>query len=1418
MPPACASCAVRDLRARADEDTSFPAYKRSCLQKLAAFDKSPKGSLDAAAASIVDLVNSVAGLVTTSSCSGRIAVYCSQAAIDGASVTDEKDLDKDSRTEAAVKSDVTKGRCGDGSCSAPRKGGGSWLYVSHGAPDQPLTGVELLACLDTAPFSRASAVLKVENFILHVACSSIARARALLAVAVSAGFRESGISMGLSARARPIVAVRCSAGGLEVPLLDRGAPLVPPAFAAVHAVELARLAGDRFAAAVARREKFELALREAVESWPTEAGMIAVALRAHQPSGKADVTCVICGGSFASRNSLFRHLLPASEEVKQPQCPAAAALASRISTIVEESTPKPASTAESSVKLQRCSKCGLLTTSRNKLFAHVAAAHSSIVDDSSSRGSELGPGVSASTQGENSATWSNADTRAAAIAVGTARRLLSSPSQSPPLLTIAAATATMAPRFPAVAGAWSFEPPESASTLGGKHPPAGLARHGHSAVLLQQPNAPASDGLVLVYGGFIGGACLHGRTNGVAILEAASGRLLSATNMITNNKEPQPLARTRHAAAAWPPPGVTRANDLPPRMLLVGGHAGPVRPLGDAWWLDAKRSYDPSADNTTCVLLRWTPAKALADAPAPLPRWSHSLTPVSHCGAAPESAAIILFGGRDASHAFGDVWSIRPHAIDGNDDVIYTPLAAYCSGSPPCARFSHAAAATGGCLVIHGGMAAPFLFGDDASSAVGLVGGGSCLEMASDAGSGPLLSDVHVLDLSSLAWSSVLLHGGPPLPRMSHCLVALPEKLASTADASGAAATVVATPLLILGGQWRGGARSRSSGGGDCSAAPVDGHGDGSQVLWLDAGNAAAWTSPLVSLDARAGDGAESAADASTAAQRSMLWPLRAAALAVPPPSNASARVQARVLILGGGGVVFAFGAHFSPPASLDISFCDVAPAPAAVVDATEGTTVEGDAMTAVLSVPLHAVELVRRATRALGLYDLSRAVRPLGGGLWGVPLTHDGASAVAAVVTAAAGGVSPVDASWEVLLTPLRSGGGGKLAVGPTAPSLPAFKRAEDPRGGAGATRRLYVVLAAHLAARGVSPRVAATLLVPGTPGGAPARIEWLGDDLVLISPTSLTDSAWGEDWPSIVATALSTARLARAAEVLAGSPVRATGLRLIYGGGHGGDRGFDGAFSLSWPGVMESCSGPGSSGGAAGSGPMTLPAEGDEPPERVAEASRWLSAVDSRAEAWVQLRQHGVSYTFDAARVMWSAGNVSEKARMAALDCRGETVVDLFCGVGYFTLPLLVRARAARLHAVDWNPAAIACLRMALIDNGVEPSRYRVWPGDNSALAAAGTGPPLACAHRVLLGLLPSSERAWPVALRLLRPAGGTIHVHANLADTEARAWADALPARLLALAPPGRTWVAITAHLERVKSYAPHVSHYVADVVFS
>lgn len=58
-----------------------------------------------------------------------------------------------------------------------------------------------------------------------------------------------------------------------------------------------------------------------------------------------------------------------------------------------------------------------------------------------------------------------------------------------------------------------------------------------------------------------------------------------------------------------------------------------------------------------------------------------------------------------------------------------------------------------------------------------------------------------------------------------------------------------------------------------------------------------------------------------------------------------------------------------------------------------------------------------------------------------------------------------------------------------------------------------------------------------------------------------------------------------------------------------------------------------------------------------------------------WVKHCENGILYSFDATKCIFSWGNLSEKLRVARLDCKDEVIVDLFAGIGYFVLPFLVR-----------------------------------------------------------------------------------------------------------------------------------------------
>jgi Met-10+ like-protein len=201
-----------------------------------------------------------------------------------------------------------------------------------------------------------------------------------------------------------------------------------------------------------------------------------------------------------------------------------------------------------------------------------------------------------------------------------------------------------------------------------------------------------------------------------------------------------------------------------------------------------------------------------------------------------------------------------------------------------------------------------------------------------------------------------------------------------------------------------------------------------------------------------------------------------------------------------------------------------------------------------------------------------------------------------------------------------------------------------------------------------------------------------------------------------------------------------------------------------------------------------------------------------------WITVTEQGIRQSFDLTRVMFSRGNISEKIRFGTLVRPGEKVLDMYGGIGYFTLPALVHGRASHVVVCEWNPDALQALKFNLRENGVQ-DRALVLEGDCRLSAVEHNL--VDQFDRVVLGVLPSSEGGWPTAVRAVNYSlGGWLHVHGNVPALEACTWFEWLCVRLkkhlcdLEAKPPAEC-VVVGYHLEKVKSFAPTVNHYVADV---
>ncbi len=192
--------------------------------------------------------------------------------------------------------------------------------------------------------------------------------------------------------------------------------------------------------------------------------------------------------------------------------------------------------------------------------------------------------------------------------------------------------------------------------------------------------------------------------------------------------------------------------------------------------------------------------------------------------------------------------------------------------------------------------------------------------------------------------------------------------------------------------------------------------------------------------------------------------------------------------------------------------------------------------------------------------------------------------------------------------------------------------------------------------------------------------------------------------------------------------------------------------------------------------------------------------------ADTETEVMEHGVRWRFDAARVMFAAGNRTERRRAGALTRPGETVVDLFAGIGYFAIPAAVSGNAARVVAVEKNPVAYRYLLENVAWNGVVDRVDCLW-GENRTVPLDPHR-----ADRVFLGYLPDAVPWVARAVDLVRSQGGWLHVHTVADAREARN--DARHRVEAAVAAAGAA-VLETPHAREVKPYGPGRTHVVVDV---
>jgi tRNA (guanine37-N1)-methyltransferase len=148
-------------------------------------------------------------------------------------------------------------------------------------------------------------------------------------------------------------------------------------------------------------------------------------------------------------------------------------------------------------------------------------------------------------------------------------------------------------------------------------------------------------------------------------------------------------------------------------------------------------------------------------------------------------------------------------------------------------------------------------------------------------------------------------------------------------------------------------------------------------------------------------------------------------------------------------------------------------------------------------------------------------------------------------------------------------------------------------------------------------------------------------------------------------------------------------------------------------------------------------------------------LIAGENRTET--MHREHGCTYKLDLEKVYFNPRLAGERSRVASqLDHTTEEIIDMFAGVGSFSIQIAKRAPQSHVTAIDINPDAIRYLEENIRLNGVR--NIEAVEGDVKEIFGKFRNK----ADRIIMNLPKSASAFLHEALSMLKPQGGIIHFY--------------------------------------------------------
>lgn len=137
---------------------------------------------------------------------------------------------------------------------------------------------------------------------------------------------------------------------------------------------------------------------------------------------------------------------------------------------------------------------------------------------------------------------------------------------------------------------------------------------------------------------------------------------------------------------------------------------------------------------------------------------------------------------------------------------------------------------------------------------------------------------------------------------------------------------------------------------------------------------------------------------------------------------------------------------------------------------------------------------------------------------------------------------------------------------------------------------------------------------------------------------------------------------------------------------------------------------------------------------------------------------REHGCLFKVDLAKCYFSPRLLYERMRIARQVKPGEVIVNMFAGVGCFSIVIAKHSRARKIYSIDINPDAVRYMRANITLNKVEDIIEAIEGDSKEVIMSKLRG----IADRVLMPLPEKAYEYLDYALMALKPAGGIIHYY--------------------------------------------------------